>query len=128
MSDRTTIRVILPRDLWWTSNDLRGSHHRWDAKIRAVRLLGKSAAIAQRARKHQVIELTVWVGYPTNTRADPDNIAGTVAKHARDGFIDAGILPDDDSRHVIATTYRREPDKAPRGTHTLRFELTEVTP
>lgn len=127
MSEATEIRIDLPRGLWWTSNDLRGSHHRWDSKVRAVRMLGKSAAIAQRAPRHDVVELEVWVGYPTNTRADVPNVAGTVCKHAIDGFVDAGVLPDDDSRHVIATTYRREPNRCARGLHTLRFVLTEVT-
>lgn len=124
----TTLTVTLPAGLWWTSNDLRGSHHRWDAKTKAVRLLGRSAVItAGSPRLTGPVLLHVHVGYPTRVVADPPNIAGTVAKHALDGMVtDAGLLPGDDSRYIVTSSYSREPHTTARGIHTLRFEFTEV--
>jgi len=121
----TEITVTLPAGLWWTTNDLRGSHHKWDSKVRAVRELGKAAAILSRAELTPPVALHVFVGYPTAVRADPPNIAGTVSKHCVDGFVDAGLLPDDNSSVIVATTYSREAKKSARGTHTLRFVFTE---
>lgn len=123
-----TLTVTLPKSLWWTTNQLRGSHHRWDSKAKAVRELGAVAvATAGNPRLAGPVALHVHVGYPTNVVADPPNIAGTVAKHALDGMVtDAGLLPGDDSRHIVATTYSREPDRTARGLHTLRFEFEEI--
>lgn len=124
MTRRAEVVIDVPRGLWFTSNDLRGSHHKWDAKIRALRLLGKSAAIAGRHPRLGVVTLLVEVGYPTNVRADPPNIAGTVAKHCLDGIVTSGLIADDDSRHITATTYTRGP-KCPRGVHRVRFVFQE---
>jgi hypothetical protein len=123
----TELTVTLPAGLWWTSNDLRGSHHRWDSKAKAVRLLGKSAAILSGLRLTPPVTLHVFVGYPTRVIADPPNVAGTVAKHALDGMVtDAGLLPGDDSRFIIATTYSRDLALSRPKEHTLRFVFEEV--
>lgn len=120
MTAQATIVVDVPADLWFTSNNLRGSHHRWTPKIRALRAIGKAAAIKAGSPRFEVAALWVKVGYPTNTKADPPNIAGTVAKALIDGFVDAGVLPDDDSRHIVATTYERGP-KCAKGVHRMEF-------
>ena len=119
------ITVTLPAGLWWTSNDLRGSHHRWDSKAKAVRLLGQMAALEANVKLEPPVALHVFVGYPTNVRADVPNVAGTVCKHAIDGVVDAGMLPDDNSDIIVATTYSREVKKSAPKTHTLRFVFTE---
>ena len=119
------ITVTLPAGLWWTSNDLRGSHHKWDSKARAVRQLGKSAGILSGVVLEPPVALHVFVGYPTNVRADVPNVAGTVVKHAIDGLIDGGLLPDDNSDIIVATTYSREAKKSAPKTHTLRLVFTE---
>ena len=119
------LTITIPGPLWFTSNNLRGSHHIWAPKIRGLRALGKSEAIAANLPRFDVVALAVFVGYPTAGRADPPNVAGTVSKALIDGFVDAGVIPDDDSRHIVATTFLREKRKAPKGTHTMRFVFTD---
>ena len=120
----TALTIDIPRALWFTSNDLRGSHYKWSPKIKALRALGKRS-VPPRSPRLNIVTLTVTVGYPTATRADPPNVAGTVAKALLDGMVDAGLIPDDDSRHIVATTYQRAPGKSAKGTHTMRFEFSE---
>lgn len=69
--------------------------------------------------------LTVWVAYPTRTRADPANAAPTV-KPLVDGLTDAGFWTDDDSAHILAVTYARSPRKSPRGRHDITFDIKET--
>ena len=37
--------------------------------------------------------------FARNGRRDPDNLMGWI-KSAYDGFVDAGLIPDDDSKHL----------------------------
>ena len=62
------------------------------------------------------------VGYPTARRADPPNSAPTV-KALLDGAVDAGLLPDDDHRHVPRTSYERGPDTRERGVYLVTIRL-----
>lgn len=114
----------IPKNLWFTSNNLRGSWHRWAPKIKRLRAMGCAGATFK-GPTMQRVRLTVTVGYPTNIRADVPNIAGTVAKALLDGIVDAGVIPDDDSRVIISTTYERGP-KCAKGTHRVAFLFQEV--
>ncbi len=35
----------------------------------------------------------------------------------------SGVLPDNDSRHVVAVEYRRDDMRSQRHTHTVRLEI-----
>lgn len=123
-----SMTLDLPRSHWWTASEERSMHHQARAKkVRAVRVL---AAVT--ARQHLAVvpggrcTVLVTVATPTNTVFDPPNIASTVAKAALDGVVDAGILPDDDSRHVLRTCYDRGPKTNVRGIYRLTITLEEV--
>lgn len=125
-----TITLYLTRDLWWTSNELLGMHyHTAGKKARCVReaanqtarALGLGLSPVERCR------VIVTASIPTARRFDPANIAGTVSKHALDGFTDAGLWPDDDSEHVIFVGFQRGPKTGTRGLYRLTFEIEEVT-
>ena len=122
-----TITLYLTRDLWWTSNELRNMHYQTLAKkVRGVRELA-----CEQARAGLLIftrcRVTVTASIPTARRFDPANIAGTVSKHALDGFTDAGLWPDDDSEHVVFVGFQRGPKTGTRGLYRLTFEIEEVT-
>lgn len=121
------ITLDLSRDLWWTSNDLVNMHRMSVAKkSAAVRAL---AAVVGRQSGQDPMErcrLTVTACIPTARRFDPTNIAGTVSKHAIDGFTDAGLWIDDDSEHVLAVTFQRGPKTSVSGIYRLTFEFEEV--
>jgi len=121
------IVLDLSRDLWWTSNDLVNMHRMSVAKkSAAVRAL---AAVVGRQSGHTPMErcrITVTASIPTARKFDPANIAGTVSKHAIDGFTDAGLWADDDSEHVVFTGFQRGPKTAVAGLYRLTFDFEEV--
>ena len=111
-------------DRWWvTSND----RPHWAVKAKAVAYVRKltwAAAKGRRLPRHKAVHITVFVQYPTGGRADPNN-AEPMGKAAVDGLVDAGVIPDDDDRHVLGPDYRREVGKCPRGVHRLRLVITD---
>ena len=117
------IVLDLPRSLWWSANN----RHHWQVvrrKKAAVRALARAAA--QGGARYQRATLSVLVHYPTNTRADPHNVASTVIKAAIDGVVSAGVLPDDDDKHLTAVTISRGPKTSIAGIYRLTLTLEEV--
>jgi len=117
------IVLDLPRDLWWSANN----RLHWQVvrrKKAAVRALARAAA--QNEARLQRATLGVLVHYPTNRQADPHNIASTVLKAAIDGVVDAGVLPDDDDKHLTAVTISRGPKTSVAGIYRLTLTLEEV--
>ena len=53
------------------------------------------------------------IRYPDRRRRDVHNLVPLVIKPAIDGCVDAGLLPDDDDRHVVSVSIRRDPDPGP---------------
>lgn len=113
-----TVTVTLPPKLPLLSSNQRPH---WATKARRTRLIRDTAAWTTRALREAPMErvvVTAVVHPKTNRQFDPDNYHPT-AKAALDGVVDAGLLPDDDTRHVIRTSYEAGP-KTPEG---WRFEL-----
>lgn len=121
---------VIDSSLWMTSN------HRlfWADKARRTDGLRGYACIEgrnliNRERLERPVftrcTVTVTVAYPLNQRADPANTS-PVVKALLDGLTDAGFWPDDDSEHVVAVTYRRDPEKSRRGTHKVTLTITEA--
>lgn len=71
--------------------------------------------------------LTASIGYATSGRADPPNLWPTV-KPLVDGLVDAGVLPDDSDEFIPLTAFKRDPVKAPKGTHTVTVTLKALDP
>jgi hypothetical protein len=122
-----TLVLDLARPMWWTSNELLGMHYQTAGKkargVRAAALDVASSATFTRVDRCRVI---VTASIPTNRRFDPANIAGTVSKHALDGFTDAGLWADDDSEHVVFVGFQRGPKTGVRGLYRLTFEIEET--
>ncbi|MBT0772320.1 hypothetical protein KIH74_25470 [Kineosporia sp. J2-2] len=60
--------------------------------------------------------------FPTGHRRDVGNLAPTV-KAIMDGLVDAGLLPDDDDKHLTGPDLRRVPEKGPTE---IRLEIEEL--
>lgn len=122
--------VDVPRALWLSSN--HRLHWRSAAERKqALRSLGVVAALNE-ARAHGRSELgrtlvTAHIGYPPNVhKVDPENGHPTT-KALIDGFTDAGLWPDDDSRWVVSGGHRREDDGSGKpGMYRVRFELEPI--
>ena len=54
------------------------------------------------------VQMTFVIYFPTKVRHDVDN---QIPKFILDGFVDAGIIPDDDGEHLTALTLKVDYDK-----------------
>jgi len=120
----TTLAIGVPRALLISANDRLN----WYEKARRtawLRTLGRARILAAHPWP---VTLTVTVTYPPLARRrDASNLAPTV-KGLLDGIVDAGLLPDDNDRVVIATTYQASSDKGVTGVWRFELEFTEATP
>lgn len=109
------------KGVWFTAN-----HHlnQWD-KIRRVKQARKiSWAKFHACPKYNKATLTVKVINRTGRRFDPLN-AADIIKPLIDGAIDAGILPDDDEKHLISTTIIGGQETG-KPKHELVFTFTKI--
>lgn len=117
------LTIFIPESEWLSAN---GRFH-WAAKARRTKTLrqrGFWAAKQTKASRHDRLHVTAFIQYPTGGRADPANSAPTV-KALIDGMVDAGVLPDDDSTHLIGPDFRRDTGRCQRGWHRVRLVLTD---
>jgi len=126
----TTLTIEVPRALLISAND----RMHWREKARrtaALRIFGRHAASRTFwiwERPVRPVTLTVTVTYPPLARRrDASNLAPTV-KGLLDGIVDAGLLPDDNDRVIVATTYQASADKGTPGVWRFMLEFSEVTP
>ena len=104
-----------------TREDLLSANDRLHWAVRAnrtryLRGLGWYAVSDQAAgAHHERCVLTVTIAYPPLARRrDAANLAPTV-KALIDGAVDAGLLPDDNDRVILATTYRASTERGSKG-------------
>jgi len=125
----TTLTIEIPRALLISAND----RMHWREKARrtaALRILGALSALGLPLGYGITgpVTLTVTVTYPPLARRrDAANLSGTV-KGLLDGAVtDAGLLPDDNDRVIVATTYQASADKGITGVWRFRLDFTEAT-
>lgn len=119
-STATTITMSIPKHLVMNANHRL---NRW-RKAEKTDELRQRAGWAARASKIKLdrAHLTVHVHWPDNRRRDEANLAPTT-KAIIDGFVDGGLLPDDDRKHLIGPDYRpADPITGPHGV-VLVFEF-----
>jgi crossover junction endodeoxyribonuclease RusA len=102
-----TLTIAVPREFWLTSN---GRYH-WAEKARRTRWLRQLAATSARdvSLAGGQYRVTAYVAYPKGAtgRVDPNNAAPTT-KALIDGCVDAGMLADDDAKHLLGPDHRRD--------------------
>lgn len=103
----TTLTVTIPR-AWWLSSNLR---LHWAEKARRTRWLRNLAATTAHGMTlgGGQYRVTAHIAYPKGAtgRVDPNNAAATT-KALIDGCVDAGLLVDDDARHLLGPDHRRD--------------------
>ena len=110
--------------VWLTANQ----RLHWSTRMRRTRMLRALAASEARitgaaGKRIGASTVTAVIGYPTATRADPANAAPAV-KAIIDGLVDARVW-DDDDRHIPRVAFIRDPQKAPKGAHTVALIIQE---
>lgn len=79
------------------------------SKRRTIRQLAEQTARFSRAPRLERARLVVEIAFPDRRRRDPHNYMATV-KPIVDGLVDAGVLPDDDAKHLLGPDLRRHPE------------------
>jgi hypothetical protein len=115
-----TLTIDVPAAEWLSANQ----RLHWAQKARRVRALRHRAAWLARQARLAVPTPTiavVEVSYPRNGTADTDNAPSW--KAVCDGLVDAGVIPGDDSEHLVAVSFRRGPKTGVKGLYrlTVRF-------
>jgi crossover junction endodeoxyribonuclease RusA len=118
------LALTLHPALWLTANQ----RLHWSTRMRRTRMLRALAASEARitgaaGQRLGASTVTAVIGYPTATRADPANAAPTV-KAIIDGLVDTRVW-DDDHLHIPSVAFTRNPQKAPKGTHTVTLIIQE---
>lgn len=101
----------------------RNHFHTNSAKVKHLRVVGKLAAVAAK-ETYQRAHLTVAIGWPDKRRRDAHNLMPTL-KALIDGYVDAGLLPDDDDEHLVGPDLRPYHAGIP-GVIQLDFDFKEI--
>jgi crossover junction endodeoxyribonuclease RusA len=118
-----SIRIHIPTANVITAN--HRDHFRKKAeKTRHLRTIGRLAAADDKS-KYGCAHLTVTIGWPDKRRRDAHNIFPTI-KALIDGMVDAGLLPDDDDKHLIGPDLRIA-STGSRGVIELNFDFKEIS-
>lgn len=80
---------------------------------------GLGRLMFKRAPRYQRARVTVTFRFPNKRRRDVANLYPYVVKPLIDGMVDAGVLPDDDDKHLVGPDMRREERVGP-----LRITVT----
>lgn len=77
-------------------------------RIRTLRMQARVMARAAHCPTFMRARLVAWVRFPDGRRRDIHNYMPTL-KALVDGLVDAGLLPDDDARHLQGPDMRLDP-------------------
>lgn len=102
---RMWILEMPPRSEWMTSNDHKGG---WGRRGRlAEEMIGEARQVIRAAKMPPLGRARIVAAYslPTHRRLDPANWAPS-AKNYVDALVLEGVLPDDDTEHVIGPDMR----------------------
>lgn len=125
LTDSECIRTYftIPAALWMTSNRMPRNDRRRARIVRDLHAIAKTATgsldpVAVPVRVDWCIQYGKGTG-----RADASNAQPT-CKALLDGVVKAGLLADDDSKHVASETFRRGPNLPVKG-HQITLTLKE---
>jgi Holliday junction resolvase RusA-like endonuclease len=116
----TVLQVLPPAD--YINANHRLHFHAKNQRTQAWRTAAKVAALAWASEKYERAHIQVAYRFPTNHRREVANLQPT-SKALVDGLVDAGLLPDDDDRHVIGPDNRRE---WPNGPERITITITPL--
>lgn len=115
----TVIDMAWPMPLILTANQ----RLHWAQRAKRTKALRMTACrLANGTTQYERAHIVVTVGWPDKRRRDVHNLMPTI-KACIDGFVDAGLLPDDDDKHLTGPDLRAEV-AGKRGYVLLRFDIT----
>lgn len=90
--------ILIPSAQMLSLND-RGDRRRTAPTVKNLRTMAMIRARAAGIGRSERLRIVAWMRFPDARRRDPHNYMPTL-KALVDGFVDAGVLPDDDKRHL----------------------------
>ena len=90
--------ILIPSAQMLSLND-RGDRRRTAPTVKNLRTMAMIRARAAGIGRSERLRIVAWMRFPDARRRDPHNYMPTL-KALVDGFVDAGVLPDDDTRHL----------------------------
>lgn len=94
----TLDEILIPSAQMLSLND-RGDRRRTAPTVKNLRTTAMIRARAAGIGRSERLRIVAWMRFPDARRRDPHNYMPTL-KALVDGFVDAGVLPDDDKRHL----------------------------
>ncbi|WP_136314442.1 hypothetical protein [Actinomyces procaprae] len=91
--------IVLGADQVISANDHRHWRYR-HARAKSIRSVAEQTARFTRAPRLERARIVIEILFPDRRRRDTHNLMAT-AKPIVDGLVDAGLLPDDDARHLV---------------------------
>jgi crossover junction endodeoxyribonuclease RusA len=122
------IHIAISRDVLLTSNQ----RLHWATKARHTKVIRDMAWILAKhshIQPMEAAELEVEATWPNRSRKRDSHNLQPTAKAAIDGFVDAGLLPDDSDKHLRRLTFTSAEETrsiADIAVH-LKFTFTEVS-
>ena len=120
------MQVLLDVPRAWLLTSNQRLHWREEARRKAsLRDLAAVRCNNGREKFGQKVRCTVTVSWPDGRRRDVHNLMPTI-KPCIDGMVDAGLLEDDNDKHLIGPDLRVSHDRCAKGlacSLTFRFEV-----
>lgn len=119
----TELIIEIPKNEWLSAN----RKYHWAAKAartRAIRARAMKLAQSEKLVVPTPTLVAAEIGFlqADKGKADPDNAQPSI-KPCLDGLTDAGVWPDDNSRHVVEVAYRRGPKSPKPGWYTITLKF-----
>ena len=94
----TLDEILIPAEQMLSLNG-RGDRRRVAPTVKSLRTMAMIRARAAGIEQSDRLRIVAWLRFPDSRRRDPHNYMPAL-KAMVDGFVDAGVLPDDDRRHL----------------------------
>lgn len=118
------LTIITDHNVLLTANQ-RLHHMERARRSKLARNAGAMTVLAWNAPAMTRAHVTVTVSWPDGRRRDVHNLFPTIKAHI-DGFVDAGLLPDDDDKHLIGPDLRVSGERSIARTVRFVYEFEEV--
>ncbi|QHO91050.1 hypothetical protein CWT12_06560 [Actinomyces sp. 432] len=115
--------IVLGADQVLTENDHKHWRYR-HPRAKSVRSVSEQTARFTRAPRLERARIVIEILFPDRRRRDTHNLMAT-AKPIVDGLVDAGLLPDDDARHLAGPHLEASTELSPKrwGQRTFTFNI-----
>lgn len=120
------VSIRVPQSQIITSNNERGHWAKRSGVKKRFRTMAHYQARSVKLQKYdQLIRVIVRIDYPDNKQRDSVNLYPTVKCHV-DGFVDYGLIPDDNDKYLVGPDFRATGKIVP-GFYVFHYEVHDAS-